>query len=334
MASNSEIVTNSANLTTTPLQEVIVYYHMPCNDGVAGAWCAWKAYNPCPFTNAKYIGCSPGKEIILDEDMVKNKTIYFIDILPTRNIPFICKHAAYVVILDHHITNQEYIKELPLKSFPNLHVVFDLERSGAQIAWDYFNSNYKRPWFINYIGDRDLWTWKLPDSKAVNTGLQNNGYLDSIEQVNAFYTKVRDISDDIAIKQCADSGYAVESYQKRVLDQASKKSVLLNFNDPVSGINTQCWAGTINPELISDLGNILAERELPNGTQPLFSVIYSYYILSDEYGLSLRSSNTSATAADVSKIAKNIDAQGGGHKHAAGCKANSSQFWKYFSKPS
>jgi nanoRNase/pAp phosphatase (c-di-AMP/oligoRNAs hydrolase) len=98
------------------------------------------------------------------------------------------------------------------------------------------------------------------------------------------------------------------------------------------GIKTQCWMGTITPDLSSELGNALAEKALPDGTTPLFSVIYSYYILNDEYRLSLRSSDKNPKAADVSAIAKSMDLRGGGHKHAAGCKVSSAKFWKYFSK--
>lgn len=72
--------------------------------------------------------------------------------------------------------------------FEGLRVVFDNERSGAGISWDYFFSRgtcedcgardghqpgcaWSRPWFIDYVEDRDLWRYALPESRAVNAFL-------------------------------------------------------------------------------------------------------------------------------------------------------------------
>jgi oligoribonuclease NrnB/cAMP/cGMP phosphodiesterase (DHH superfamily) len=323
----------------------IVYYHNPCQDGVAGAWCAWNYFEEGAGSNnnkpIEYRGCKPDEdmsnEFTTKREYLTGANIYFIDVLPTRDIPALCAIAKQVVILDHHKTNLEYINTIWCYNSPtcqNLTVVFDLERSGAQIAWDYFNpeSVNARPWFIDYIGDRDLWTWKLPNSRAINSGLQNQGHLDSLGKFNIFCRENKDKDSSIVMKQMADCGNAIESYQTRIINQAAENAVCLHFNDPKSGIKTQCWMGTITPDLISDLGNTLAEKLLPDGTTPLFSVIYSYYILNDEYRLSLRSSDKNPQAADVSAIAKRMDMRGGGHKHAAGCKVSSAKFWQYFSK--
>ena len=356
--------------TTQPPQQAIIYYHNPCSDGIAGAWCAWNHFEEGYGTAEsqllvhpkgarvmdsrssigvydksaphgkdvkgaiEYCGCKPDEDIM--QKLLKrraelsNITIYFIDVLPTRDIPALCAIAKQVVIMDHHKTNQEYISILP--AIANLSVEFDLNRSGAQITWDYFNPGVSRPWFIDYIGDRDLWAWKLPNSRAINSGLLNRGHLDSLGCFDRFYRANKDTDPETVMKQMLDCGNAIESYQKRIITQAAANAVLLCFNDPKSGIKTQCWLGTITPDLVSDLGAELAERDLPDETKPQFSVIYSYYILNDEYRLSLRSSDKNPQSADVSAIAKRMDMRGGGHKHAAGCKVSSFKFWQYFSK--
>lgn len=327
------------SLTITPQpQQAIVYYHNPCPDGIAGAWCSWNYFEDGYGHNEKgsieYNGCKPDEDImqklLKKRSELSNITIYFIDVLPTRDIPGLCAVAKKVVILDHHKTNQEYIDTLP--KLDNLIVHFDLERSGAQIAWDYFKPGTERPWFIDYIGDRDLWAWKLPDSRAINSGLQNQGHLDSLGKFDTFWRTNKDTDPELIMKQMEECGNAIESYQKRIINQAADNAVLLCFNEPKSGLKTQCWAGNIIPDLVSDLGNMLAEKELPNGTKPQFAVIYSYYILNDEYRLSFRSSDKNPQAVDVSTIAKQMDPRGGGHKHAAGCKVSNTIFWKYFAK--
>lgn len=47
---------------------------------------------------------------------------------------------------------------------------FDLDRSGAAIAWEHFNRD-AAPDLIRYVEDRDLWRWSLPDSEAVSEAM-------------------------------------------------------------------------------------------------------------------------------------------------------------------
>ena len=54
---------------------------------------------------------------------------------------------------------------------------FDMGRSGAVLAWDYFfggpSTGRPRPWIVEYVQDRDLWAWKLPRSKEVSAYLRS-----------------------------------------------------------------------------------------------------------------------------------------------------------------
>jgi oligoribonuclease NrnB/cAMP/cGMP phosphodiesterase (DHH superfamily) len=67
--------------------------------------------------------------------------------------------TAKVVVLDHHKSAQ---KDLDGVEFAQ----FDMNRSGAQMAWDYFHPNEPRPVHIEHIGDRDLWKFEKADTKA------------------------------------------------------------------------------------------------------------------------------------------------------------------------
>ena len=57
-----------------------------------------------------------------------------------------------------------------LAGLPYAH--FDMERSGAGMTWDAIHTDHdlhrERPWLVNYVEDRDLWRFKLPNSKEVN----------------------------------------------------------------------------------------------------------------------------------------------------------------------
>ena len=58
---------------------------------------------------------------------------------------------------------------------PDCH--FDLERSGVTIAWEYWGSGFSTnegELLARYIEDRDLWRWKLPDSREVSAALDSH----------------------------------------------------------------------------------------------------------------------------------------------------------------
>lgn len=100
-----------------------------------------------------------------------------------------------VVILDHHKTARELLGG-GTSVTENVSKVIDMDRSGATIAYDYFkeklitgnnnngadNNALKIGEFdrvrrlFEYIEDRDLWRWKLPDSKAFSSGLDDHHF--------------------------------------------------------------------------------------------------------------------------------------------------------------
>ena len=70
-----------------------------------------------------------------------------------------------VILLDHHETARDALEG----RMPDCH--FDLERSGVTIAWEYWGSGFSTnegELLARYIEDRDLWRWKLPDSREVS----------------------------------------------------------------------------------------------------------------------------------------------------------------------
>ena len=75
-----------------------------------------------------------------------------------------------VILLDHHETARDALEG----RMPDCH--FDLERSGVTIAWEYWGSGFgtnEGEMLARYIEDRDLWRWKLPDSREVSAALDS-----------------------------------------------------------------------------------------------------------------------------------------------------------------
>jgi len=64
-------------------------------------------------------------------------------------------------VLDHHKTAEADCAGLS-------YCTFDMNRSGAGITWDHFHPAEPRPWVVDYVEDRDLWRFKLPNSEELS----------------------------------------------------------------------------------------------------------------------------------------------------------------------
>jgi len=293
----------------------LVIYHNPCSDGLAGAWSVYSR-----FPKAQYRGTTPDFKDprLLSADNVSGRVVYFVDIMPKRDaLVRVCSLAKQVIVLDHHKTNLEIVNGLSTDGMPaNLHIVFDMARSGCQIAWQFVNPTEPVPWFLNYIADRDLWTWKMANSKHVNSALFNMGYLANFPALTNLHqcTPNAESSRDLIETTLLPYAKTIEEYEDRVLSNASTCARHVIFHAP-DGRQIPVWLGTTLPALRSELGNRLMEKAFADGSLPKMSVTWQYDYAADEWWVSLRSSDTAADV-DCSKIAQSLG--GGGHPNAAG----------------
>jgi oligoribonuclease NrnB/cAMP/cGMP phosphodiesterase (DHH superfamily) len=144
-----------------------VIWHADCVDGFTAAWSVWRKFG----SEAEFI---PG---VYNADppvhMLSGHDVFLVDFC--YDWPWVQKlagHAKSITILDHHKTAQAGMASNDL---PNVKCVFDMDRSGASIAWDYFhgeNSNVLRPWIVSYAEDSDLFRFKLPNSRPIRAYMQ------------------------------------------------------------------------------------------------------------------------------------------------------------------
>ena len=274
------------------------YYHRGCSDGISAAWCIRQKY-----PDIEYIGINPSDDDV-DPESYNDKVVIFVDVCPTKKVleDMLIK-AKYIIILDHHKTNEAFISGY---IHEKLSVIFDMTKSGCQIAWDYVNSAKDRPWFIDYVGDRDLWKFELPDSKFVNVGLYELGHM-RFEKLDELYEGL-DKKDDI-IKDLVNFGKLQNDFNQKIISNATRKASKAQFK--VGDETYTVWLGTIISSLKSEFGNVLANTFFENGELPDFAVIYDYDFSANKWWMSLRSIST-----DVSEICNTFG--GGGHKFAAG----------------
>lgn len=287
----------------------LVYYHHMCSDGIAGAWCAWRHFTAKGIT-VEYKGIQTDKIININEYDHGNRDVYFIDVLGTKDLVSLCKVANRVIVIDHHKPNKEYVDGLT-RPPANLSIIFDISKAACQIAWDHFNPGIDRPWFINYIAERDLWDWNLTDSKAINAGLFNLGHLQNIEAVNNLYLLTgQDLVN--TLETVKSYGNAIIKYHAGLLEKIANSATEVTFTPPGNIGKYKCWIASIHREISSELGNILAEKPLKSGDIPTFSAVYTFDFRTGNWIVSLRGIDGGV---DVNMLAKQFG--GGGHTKAA-----------------
>lgn len=276
-----------------PLEIDVVCFHYPCQDGLGSAWVAYKFATENNLTY-QYVPMSHSKTSEFD---FKDKNVAFFDYAPTDElIVELEKSAKDYYILDHHVTNEQRLKDCSK-------CIFDMNRSGAGLAWDYYYPNTEMPKFLQMIQDRDLWKFTIPETKAFSNGLYTYTSMtksidESFKLFDELYVNPSKYEEIMKIGEILEN-----KKQNRISGLAnyvSKKTYSYN-NLKVAIVNC-------DHELASDLGNHLVSNYDYD-----FAVCWRYDHLKEEYWLSLRSNGDM----DVSQICKEYG--GGGHKNASGC---------------
>ena len=136
----------------------VVLYHAECMDGFGAAWALWKR-----FPNARYVPVKHGLPCPGD---LANLHVVMVDFSYDREtVQQLHKQAASLHILDHHITAQGALSDLPFAHF-------DMNRSGAVLAWDWVHGE-PVPWLLQYVQDKDLWHWNLESSREISAALSS-----------------------------------------------------------------------------------------------------------------------------------------------------------------
>lgn len=254
-------------------------YHHGCTDGFAAAWVVRKFYGDgnVDFHPGIYGEAPPdvtGRDVILVDFSYKRAVL----------LPMI-EQARGLLILDHHKSAEADLIDLPYPA----RACFDMTRSGAMLAWNFFFTGIGAPLLLDYIQDRDLWKFALPSTREVTAALFSYPF-----EFEAWDELMTD-----GIPGLISEGRALTRKQKAdvaaIVRNAVRTLRIGQYTVPAANVP---WM------LASDVGH-----ELSKG-QP-FAV--TYYDDQDGRRFSLRSAEDGV---DVSLIAGSFG--GGGHQHAAG----------------
>lgn len=262
-----------------------VLFHANCPDGFGAATVAWMNFGD----NATYIPVQYGEPL---PEIADGSYVFIVDFSYDRETLIALKERSeLLVVLDHHKTARDALEGLDFATF-------DLSKSGSVLAWEYFHPNGLAPLLIRYIQDRDLWQWKLPDSREVSAflSIQDRNFTRWSELVNESMGFLKAPMAWVAM------GKAVLASQRIQASSLCDHAVTANIGGfKVPSVNS--------PLLQSEIGEELCIRN------PEASFAAVYFVLGGkEVVWSLRSRN----GFDVSAVAKSFG--GGGHPSAAGFK--------------
>lgn len=276
----------------------IVISHYPCCDGFTSRLACYIFMNKyhqdksVTYINGYHNGTLP------DLEQFQNKNVLICDFSYRKD--FLIKMLSVVnnlLIIDHHKSAEKDLAEIDER-----HKIFDMNRSGAYLTWQYFFPNEPVPLLIQYVQDRDIWTKKLPntdcfaswfytlpfDEKIYSEYLDDQKLLEGIENQGKAYYELNN------------------HYTKETVNSSSPKfSKIGDKYYFITYVNTNV--------LKSDVGSAIFQK------YPLsdFSVAYSINDWNNSTSFSLRSTNDRS---DVSTIAFSFG--GGGHRNASGVKLN------------
>ena len=323
------------------MPSILCIHHAPCNDGAAAAAALAYRLNELhsstpaisgQFDPTRTIEVMPlafGRDwdAPIDADYIEHlghhsevvEEIYIVDISLSRSRyeqvieelgrrGRIGEQKPRVICIDHHRSAVDRLEEI--NSYCDetyIHIGPGL--SGATLVWKYFeeksgSSSLPLPLLLQYVADQDIWEWKLPRSKEVNSALNTlNGMMPTLWQ--ELLESISDPEEWLARRTAqGDSILSVVDSQVRRAFGITARHL------STDGIEYMVVNATTNS---SEIGNRLCEdsENSPDCVAMIFSVL-------DDWSVKVSVRTVSGGKVSARTVAERFG--GGGHDNAAGCR--------------
>jgi oligoribonuclease NrnB/cAMP/cGMP phosphodiesterase (DHH superfamily) len=321
------------------MTRLLCLYHAQCDDGFGAAWAVRHAFksslNPMSsFDGIDFLAVTHAGKV----PDVRGRMVLIVDFcFPAPVMDRMMAECDTMILLDHHKSSMldmlEWAK--PLRhvivasqndgrlvslTTSKAKLLFDMDRSGARMAWDHFHTDgvgdiEKTPKFIDYIMDQDLWLKKVPKGDEFTAGLRS-------------YPMDFDVWDELwsefAMRRVMDEGSHILRYKRQLVEIAVKNSFWVELDVPagrrligegdddksVTHKTIRVRGANVPPAISSEVGEELALRYGGIGLTWCEGYKWIYSLRSRKVG--------DQPAQDVSLIAKAMG--GGGHAQASGFK--------------
>ena len=252
-----------------PLPPTVVLYHAECADGFGAAWALWRR-----FPEARFV---PVKHGVPPPEGLKGERVVIVDFSYGRDLLESMAHETQnLLVLDHHITAEKALAGLP-------YAYFDMKKSGAVLACHWAH-DHPPPWLLQYIQDKDLWTWALPMSREINAAVASHPF-------------EFDVWSGFKQKDLEQEGRAILRYEQELVNKLAGQAVAVEFQgETVPSVQSSVLTSQIGERLSADAP---------------FCIIWH-----DRDGRRYYSMRSREDGTDVGAIAASFG--GGGHTHAAG----------------
>lgn len=290
----------------------LVIYHANCADGFTAAWAVRQAMD-CDFHPGVYNEAPPdvtGRDVILVDFCY-----------PRAVLAQMQQGARSILVLDHHKTEEASLQpsEEPGSElmrfdlsivrhrwnwgrFLNLvaldgealenacvYALFDQDRSGAGIAWDFFHTGKARPAFLDHVEDRDLWRFELQHTREICAAVHSHPYTFEAWDALAAEPTFSLYQQGLVLERARAKDIAEQ------IAQCRRELVIGNYRVPVASIPRS---------LVSDAAGQMAKGSA-------FAACYQDQPAGRKFDL-----RSTPDGVDVSEVAKLYG--GGGHARAAG----------------
>ena len=276
---------------------IYVLYHAD-SDGRFAGWCAqhYLRKGNKPSQNVSLHEVQYNKPLPFKlEDLTKDDQVYILDFSYSRDICIdIRSRVEKLVILDHHESAKHELECLP-------YAHFDMTKSGALLAWEYFFPGTEAPWVCRLVNDRDLWKFEHGDkTRALEAYLRINAIKSNWEKWDNL------VFDELHTALCIKEGMAYIKYERETIanfvrNPSNVKTIKVNIDGEVYSCAVYEGMGILHSELAEYIyTNCNIDFTMEWRIKDLDTLVFS-----------LRSKKI-----NVSKLAKSLG--GGGHKAAAG----------------
>lgn len=315
--------------SANPASDVVVYYHGDCLDGFGAAYAAWRRHG----NGARYLPVHYGQSWRAED--VAGREVFVLDFtFPRDELLAMARRARSLQLIDHHASARDMWRDL-LQPAPDgagltyrdadtgLAVRFDLDRSGAHLAWAHFHAGEPLPRALAHVEDQDLWRFGLEHTRAFCRALRLRPFSFSVwDQI----VRAAERPDDpLYLALCAE-GESIERFLRVEVDRLSAGGLIRRVvlrGEPIDPLQAQrhgqtvvsdgerSWAAVpglavnANALFASELGHRLA------GQSGSFGLVWQ--LAADGQ---VRASLRADGQVDVARIAERYG--GGGHRNAAG----------------
>jgi oligoribonuclease NrnB/cAMP/cGMP phosphodiesterase (DHH superfamily) len=287
----------------------VCLYHFPCDDGFAAAWAVRRKFPDVVLQPTNYGQRFPDIEI-------DGRNVLIVDFSYKPDVlAGLAARAKSIVILDHHKTAEADLKDVNrVVGFnvdnaerlfgrmdgPGMNVLaeFDMERSGASLAWSFCFPFVPKPQLIRHVEDRDLWRFRIEHTRALSLLLRSYPYDFAIWDDLAARLDNIDGGRSVILKEAA----AIERFYDQKLAEILPTATLKTIGR---------WRGVPVAHAPYAFASDLAHEMLKAHPDAPFAAV-----VVDAYGGRTYSLRSDDSRQDVSEVARTFG--GGGHRNAAG----------------